>query len=75
MTLVRAQLIMATPDSVNVQVHDIHKRFGAFHALDGVLLNIEAGELVCLLGPSGCGKTTLLRCIAGLESLGWVSIA
>lgn len=55
------------PISVNMQVRDIHKAFGAFKALDGVTLDIVAGELVCLLGPSGCGKTTLLRCIAGLE--------
>ena len=58
---------MNTPHSVNMQVRDIHKGFGAFKALDGVSLDIAAGELVCLLGPSGCGKTTLLRCIAGLE--------
>jgi iron(III) transport system ATP-binding protein len=58
---------MTMANSVNMQVHDIHKAFGAFKALDGVSLEIAAGELVCLLGPSGCGKTTLLRCIAGLE--------
>lgn len=58
---------MATPHSVTMQVRNIHKGFGAFKALDGVSLDIAAGELVCLLGPSGCGKTTLLRCIAGLE--------
>jgi iron complex transport system ATP-binding protein len=37
--------------------------------LDGVSLNLEAGEIVCLLGPNGTGKTTLVRCVLDLQRL------
>ncbi len=50
-----------------VEIRNLSKRFGDFHAVDGVYLSIHEGEFLVLLGPSGCGKTTLLRMIAGLE--------
>jgi iron(III) transport system ATP-binding protein len=43
------------------------KRFGDVIAVDSFDLEVDDGELLCLLGPSGCGKTTALRLIAGLE--------
>jgi iron(III) transport system ATP-binding protein len=55
-------------DDSYLALRGIHKRFGAFTALQGIDLNIRKGEFVCFLGPSGCGKTTLLRIIAGLET-------
>src|SRR5215217_3099601 len=52
-------------------VRDLTKTYGlgeaAVHALDGVDLDLFAGELVVLLGPSGSGKTTLLNQIGGLD--------
>ena len=53
---------------MSIQVKNIDKRFGAFHALNNISLDFPEGQLVALLGPSGCGKTTLLRIIAGLEA-------
>jgi len=49
----------------SVILRGLSKRFGDETALDGVSLEVENGQLVCLLGPSGCGKTTALRLVAG----------
>ena len=45
------------------------KRYGRITALDGLSLDVQAGEFYCLLGPSAAGKTTTLRAISGLEAL------
>ena len=50
-----------------LQLEGVQRCFGALRAVDGVDLEIHAGEFFTLLGPSGCGKTTLLRLIAGFE--------
>ncbi|MEU9135073.1 amino acid ABC transporter ATP-binding protein [Streptomyces sp. NPDC048404] len=59
-----------------VEVHDVHKWYGAHRVLDGVELTVRPGEVTVVLGPSGSGKSTLLRVINHLEKpeIGHVSL-
>jgi polar amino acid transport system ATP-binding protein len=54
-------------DGAMVRLEGVQKRFGQLEVLRGIDLEIDKGQVVCLLGPSGSGKSTLLRCINLLE--------
>ena len=54
---------------VSVSLRDVRKSFGDVTVIDGISMEIAAGEFVVMVGPSGCGKSTLLRMIAGLEEV------
>jgi NitT/TauT family transport system ATP-binding protein len=60
---------MSAPGSSIVSLRNVGKTFdNGTTALDGLTLDVRAGEFVSLLGPSGCGKSTALRIIAGLSA-------
>ena len=52
-----------------LELRNVIKRFGATTVCNGIDLDVEAGEMVCLIGASGAGKSTLLRCINLLEPI------
>ncbi|MDL5032521.1 polyamine ABC transporter ATP-binding protein [Pelomonas sp. APW6] len=65
---------MAHENAGFLRIKDVTKKFGPYTAVDNVSLDIAKGEIFALLGSSGCGKTTLLRMLAGFETLSAGSI-
>ncbi len=55
--------------SVNIKIENAQKRYGDNIIIENLSIDIKQGEFFTLLGPSGCGKTTLLRMIAGFNSI------
>ncbi len=51
-----------------IKISHLSKKFGNLEVLKDINLDIEEGEVVCIIGPSGSGKSTFLRCINQLES-------
>ncbi len=52
-----------------VKSEGVHKSFGPVEVLKGINLEVNTGEVMCMLGPSGSGKSTFLRCINHLEKI------
>ncbi|UOQ57797.1 amino acid ABC transporter ATP-binding protein [Leucobacter allii] len=56
-------------DDALVQLRGVRKHFGSLEVLQGISMDVHAGQVTVLLGPSGSGKSTLLRCINHLETI------
>jgi lipooligosaccharide transport system ATP-binding protein len=58
-----------------IEIRELRKNYGAFRALDGIDLFVDAGELIALLGSNGAGKSTLMQCILGTTGFeGWIGV-
>ncbi len=68
-------MTITTPSSAEakgaplVRAEGVSKRFGMLEVLKGIDLEVQPGEVMCIIGPSGSGKSTFLRCINHLEKL------
>ena len=49
-----------------ISLYDVYKSFGELEVLKGISLDVQKGDVICIIGPSGSGKSTILRCINGL---------
>ena len=58
---------MSSNDKQIIQINNLNKWYGDFHALNNINLTVNEGEIVVICGPSGSGKSTLIRCINYLE--------
>ena len=62
----RRQFRQRPPEAIAIGAHDLHKRFGPFHAVKGINIEVKYGEIYGLLGANGAGKTTTIKMLCGL---------
>ncbi len=56
-------------DNILLDLQEVSQHYGSKTVINNLSMSLQQGQIGCLLGPSGCGKTTILRCIAGFESV------